>query len=47
MKNRDNQVCQVGEALVFSSLLRYVAPNVDSISLYLIEEDMGRNENRG
>uniref|UniRef100_A0ACD5WFF2 Uncharacterized protein n=1 Tax=Avena sativa TaxID=4498 RepID=A0ACD5WFF2_AVESA len=23
MKNRDNQVCQVGEALVFSSLLRY------------------------
>jgi hypothetical protein len=47
MKNRDNQVCQVGEALVFSSLLRYVAPNVDSISLYLIEEDIGRNENRG
>jgi hypothetical protein len=34
MKNRDNQVCQVGEALVFSSLLRYV----DSISLYFLHE---------
>jgi hypothetical protein len=33
IKNRENQVCQIGEALVFSSLLRYVAFDVTSLQM--------------
>lgn len=44
MKNREHQVCQVSEALVLSSLLRYVRPDVFQIfhaTIYLDKWEAG------